>query len=295
MYQAKERGRSGFCFFEEDMNASLLRKVGLEKDIVAALDNQEFFLEFQPIMHVAGKQLAGAEVLLRWKHPAYGILAPADFIRIAEETGQMAPISEWVLREALHHMEGWLDQQDPDKALFIAINMSQRQLINPQHVKKWQEIITNSRIPSRRIVLELDEKVYSETTPDVTQALNQLIMMGIQLSLDDFGRSEASLRLIQSLPISALKIDVSGITTPSPAARSPKFIQALIKLGQALDLKVTAVGVEDAVQFSELEDAGCTYAQGFWFSEPLDVGRFNDFMQSYSPKLSFSRVSSESS
>ena len=285
MYQAKERGRSGFCFFEEDMNASLLRKVGLEKDILAALDSQQFFLEYQPIIDVASRQIAGAEVLLRWNHPIYGTLSPADFIRIAEETGQMAAISEWVLREALAYMEGWLDQQDAELPLFIAINMSQRQLINLQHVKRWQDIISASRIPSRRIMLELDEKVYAENTPEVTQALNQLMMMGVQLSLDDFGRGDASLRLLQALPISTLKIDFSGITSPTVAARPPKFVQALVKLGQALDLKVTAVGIEEATQLALLEDAGCNYAQGYWFSEPLSATKFKEFVHSYTPDI----------
>ncbi len=314
MYQAKEGGRGGFCFFQEEMNDALSRKAELESDIQTALEKQQFVIELQPIVDAGTLRIAGAEVLLRWQHPLHGLLSPTDFIRIAEETGQIAPISEWLLQESLGYAESWLsddqlvtmpaDSRSIDRpaitpseevsnppapggampatansatansGLFLAINLSQRQLINTQHVKRWQEIINNSRIPSHRITLELDEQVYFEDSADIRHALNQLLMMGVKLSLNDFGNVESSLKMLKNLPVSAVKVDFSSPRINPADSRESKLNLALVKMGLTLDLVVTAVGVENVRQLALLAEAGCPYVQGYLFSPPLSPQEF---------------------
>lgn len=266
MYQAKEVGRGGYCFFDEHMNQSLTRRSRLEQDIGQALERGELRLLLQPIVDLHRLEIAGAEALLRWEHPTLGTLLPGDFIPVAEETGHIATISEWVLRTSLELASDWLRRSSrPD--LFLSLNLSQRQLINLPHVRRWQEIIEASPLPPRNLLLELNEGLYRQGAEELGRTLYQLHQTGVRLALDHFGGGLAPLSLLRQVPVGAIKINVANFDLPdeTPAAR---FDEGLIRLGLTMGVTVIAVGVESANQVRRLRQAGCHYAQGYLFSEP---------------------------
>lgn len=274
MYQAKEHGRGGFCFFEAPMNRTLEKKSRLERDIHLALGNGQMLLEFQPIFRLRDKQLAGAESFLRWKHPELGILRAADFLQVAEETGKIATIGEWVLKESLTQVSQWADEGLIGSDFFLAINISHRQLMNPEHLLIWLDTLETSSFPSHQVILELDENCYGGEHDDLTRTLMRLKATGVRFSLDEFGKGDVSLRLFRQWPIQHLKVVSQRLDDTDPQERT--FMQAMISLGRRLDLEVTASEIESHAQFEEARSSGCHYGQGYWFSAPLSVTKFHD-------------------
>ncbi|WLQ11740.1 EAL domain-containing protein [Hahella aquimaris] len=268
MYKAKDNGRNQYRFFEERMNEAVASRLMLEGDIREATHNEQFHLEFQPIIDLKNMRLAGAEALLRWLHPRFGELHPREFMSIAEETGNIVQISEWLLQNALNLAAEWQYSRPADQQPFIAVNMSRRQLINSQHVKRWRDIIRQSEVPPSSLVLELTEHNLLNEFEESRRSLMELHQMGVRLSLDDYGHGASSLTLLKDLPISMLKLDGLLIRNLGRKTKEEVLMDALVKMGRAMDMKIVAEGVETPQQLAVLRESGCDYGQGYLFSPP---------------------------
>ena len=277
MYQAKAAGRNTLKFFDPTMQAVVNQRAALEHDLRQALVEQQFELHCQPQISLAG-EVIGGEVLLRWGHPVKGMIAPAHFIPIAEESGIILRLGHWVLETVCLRLVQWALR--PDLAhLSIAVNVSARQFNQGDFVEQLTSLLASSGANPRRLKLELTESVLVQDVPGVIQKMLQLKARGVGISLDDFGTGYSSLSYLKRLPIDQLKIDQSFVsevlTDPSTAA----IVQTIITLGQNLGFDVIAEGVETLEQKQFLTRAGCRSFQGYHFSHPMPLDDFEQFVR----------------
>nr|WP_307728012.1 EAL domain-containing protein [Massilia terrae] len=263
MYHAKQEGRNAYRFFSPAMNDHVVERVQMENMLRRALENREFVLEYQPEIEIETGRTIGVEALLRWRHPERGLLMPQEFIPVAEESGLMVPIGEWVLCEACRQARVWRDQGFP---MVVAVNLSGAQFIHPNLLQAVDNALANSGLDPRFLDLEVTEGVIMQgnaTADDTVEALRQ---RGVQLTIDDFGTGYSSLSCLRRFPLSKLKIDrsfIEGITTPEGA----ELIPAIIAVARSLGLKVIAEGVETAEQLRFLREHGCDEYQGHYASK----------------------------
>ncbi len=272
MYRAKAAGRNAFHFFTAEINAQLSERLALERDLRRALQNDELLLHYQPKVGLADGSLIGAEALVRWNHPEHGLLSPARFIPVAEETGLIVPMGEWILRHACAQAQRW--RQDGLALQVLSVNLSARQLQQRDLAQQVAAVLASSGLPARALDLELTESLMMENVEEFLMRLQALKDLGVQLSVDDFGTGYSSLSYLKRFPVDRLKIDKSFVrdivTDPGDAA----IAQAVIRLGQILGLAVTAEGVETHEQLAFLRRHGCDEAQGYLFSAPLPAHEF---------------------
>ena len=264
MYHSKERGRNQLYFFEQQMQETLRLRSQLEQGLKQALRNNEFELFYQPKVDNQGVT-AGYEALLRWNHPTEGIIPPNDFIPLAESTGLIVPIGEWVIQSACQQIK-WFQQQG--MALPIAINVSQRQLAQANFVSRTTQLIQAAGINPTDLELELTESMLQQNLDDTQKKLQQLSLLGVQLSLDDFGTGYSSLRYLKKLPINVLKIDQSFIRDFLTDEKDHAIVETIIAMAKTLSLHVVAEGVEHQAQFDALTKMGCDLYQGYLFGKP---------------------------
>ena len=270
MYTAKEAGRGDHAVFEAGMHVAVIDRLELEGDLFRAVDNDQLVLHYQPMIALGTGRLAGVEALLRWDHPHRGLLAPDQFIALAESTGTIVPIGAWVLHEACRQGRRWRDRLG-DQPFTISVNVSARQLFHGDIVATVREALSSSGLEPNRLILELTESVMTQDTSATVEQLNALKALGVQLAIDDFGTGYSSLSSLRHLPFDILKIDklfIDGITG-SPAESS--FARAILKLARTLDLETVAEGVEQPGQVSQLRDLHCEMGQGFHFARPLGI------------------------
>jgi diguanylate cyclase (GGDEF)-like protein len=267
MYHAKEQGRNNFQFFSVDMNQRAKHRLSMETNLRRGLEREEFQLHYQPKVDIASGRIVGVEALIRWQHPEHGAVSPAEFIPIAEDTGLILPIGEWVLRTACAQAKAW------DHAgygpLRMAVNLSGRQFAKGDVVEMISRILDNARLPAEHLELEITESVLMETTEATAAKLTQLRAMGIQVAIDDFGTGYSSMTYLKRFPISTLKIDRSFVRDIPGDTDDAAITTAIIAMAHSLKIGVVAEGVETGEQVKFLRDHGCTYAQGFYFSKPL--------------------------
>ena len=272
MYFAKESGRNNYQFFTSRLNARTQRRYHLETNLRRALVNEEFFLLYQPKIDARSGRIVGAEALLRWQNPQAGLVPPIDFIPVAEETGLIVPIGAWVLERACRQAALWRAGIAPD--MCMAVNLSPRQFQDEHLLNMVTAALTDSGLPAHALELEITEGLLMGDTEKLMPMFDALTALGVRFSIDDFGTGYSSLSYLQRFPISNLKIDRSFINRVPENHDSVALTQAIIAMAKALDMKVTAEGVEEARQMEFLRHAGVHEMQGYYFSRPVTAEAF---------------------
>lgn len=270
MYHAKALGRATYEVFDKIMHVQVAQRLQLETDLQQAVAQEEFIVHYQPIVYLKAGEIAGFEALVRWQHPTRGLVSPADFIPLAEETGLIIPIGWWVMREACRQMQAWQTQFPSSSLLTISVNVSSKQFSQPDLINQIHQILQETGLNPRSLKLEITESVLVENTESVAAKLTQLQALGIQISLDDFGTGYSSLSYLYRLPINTLKIDRSFICNMDVEVTKIELIRTIIALAWNLGMNVVAEGVETKQQMYQLKMLKCDYAQGYLFSKPLD-------------------------
>ena len=265
LYRAKADGRCTYRFFEAGMDARAQARRLLELDMRAALPRGEFEMHYQPIRDVAAEKIVACEALVRWRHPMRGLIPPVNFIPLAEETGLIIEIGEWVLRTACRDAAAWPDD------IGVAVNLSPVQFKNPNLVSQVMDALAQSGLPALRLELEITESVLLQNSEATLATLHALRGDGVRISLDDFGTGYSSLSYLRSFPFDKIKIDRSFVEDVTSREDSLAIVRAVAGLGRSLGIATTAEGVETPAQLDVLRREGCTQAQGYLFSKPRPV------------------------
>jgi diguanylate cyclase (GGDEF)-like protein/PAS domain S-box-containing protein len=276
MYEAKQHGRNNYQFYRADLNTRAIERQALEEKLRLALTRSEFVLHYQPIMNVATGELAGAEALIRWQHPVDGLLYPSQFMHVAEESGIIVSIGEWVLREACRQAATW--ETAGWQNLRIAVNISAVELRSAAFVAKVATTLAETRLAPHRLELELTETYLMQDTKATARVLNALRELGLQLALDDFGTGYSSLSYMRKFPIKTLKVDRSFVRDLTTDPDDASVVSAVINMGKSLNKRVVAEGVETRDQLAFLELHCCTEAQGYFFSRALPANALHEFI-----------------
>jgi ammonium transporter, Amt family len=270
MHSAMEKGGAGFKVFTSSMRHRFMHAANLEYDLRRGLTHGDLFVQYQPIFTLDGRELAGFEALARWNHPERGLISPAEFIPIAEKTGMINDLGDLVLRSACLSMADWRARLPPAHDLFISVNISGRQLVQPNLAASVRAVLRETGLVPASLKLEITESAIMENADLALITLHELKKLGISLAIDDFGTGYSSLSYLQRFPVDTLKIDRSFIAALD-SHDGQQITQAIMALAHSLDLVVVAEGVEKDVQIAALRDMGCQCVQGFFFSRPLDV------------------------
>lgn len=273
LYRVKTRGRNSFQFFDPEMQSSAQERLELEKGLHHALNNGEFELWFQPQVN-SDDQTLGAEALLRWRHPDKGIIMPGDFIQIAEESGQIVEIGNWVLLEALTQLTVWREQGLPESFKCLAINISPLQFMQVDFVDRVLEMLDQTGTPGLQVELEITENMLLNNFEIASNKMKLLKQRGISFAIDDFGTGYSSLRYLHRLPLDILKIDRSFVTGLRPSSELAAIVEVIIATADRLNLTVIAEGVETQNERNALIELGCNCFQGYLFSRPLNAKQF---------------------
>jgi predicted signal transduction protein with EAL and GGDEF domain/DNA-binding response OmpR family regulator len=265
--RAKEEGGGNFQFYSPAMNARVLERLTLETNLRRAIDREEFVLHYQPQVDLQTGEVFGFEALVRWQHPEMGLVSPAQFIPLAEETGLIVPIGEWVLQNACRQMKQWQEAGRP--SLRIAVNLSSRQFKQENFLERVTRILNESGLNPHLLDLELTESLFMEGTPTTMNAMQELSRWGVQFSIDDFGTGYSALSYIKRFPISKLKIDRSFVNAMLSDPNDAEIVRMIVGLAHHLRLKAIAEGIETAEQLAFLQTIHCDEMQGYLFSRPL--------------------------
>ncbi len=269
MYRAKERGRARCELFDAEMRAGAQRRLETERDLRHALERHELVLHYQPVVSLRSGEVSGLEALLRWQHPQRGLLDPADFVTVAEDSGLIEPIGRWVQERACRQILEWHDQRPDARPFDVSVNLSARQVAHRDLPSIVAEILARTNLEPAHLRLEITESVLVEESATAKATLEALTEIGVRLVLDDFGTGYSSLAYLNRFPFDALKIDRSFVDALGVEQERTAIIEAIIGMARALSLDVIAEGVENEAQLSELRRLGCDYAQGHLFSPAL--------------------------
>ncbi|MFQ5857552.1 MAG: putative bifunctional diguanylate cyclase/phosphodiesterase, partial [Anaerolineae bacterium] len=270
MYRAKVRGKARYELFDTAMRDRAVARLELETELRRAIERQEFRVHYQPIVSLAAGRIAGFEALLRWQHPERGLVSPGEFIPVAEETGLIIPIGQWVLREACQQMRDWQVQFPGGPPLTISVNLFRRQFQQPDLVEQVEQILQETGLDARSLRLEITESVIMENTESATAMLSQLKAMGVQVQMDDFGTGYSSLSYLNQFPIDTIKIDRTFVSKMGVDGNHSGIVHTMLTLARDLGMDTIAEGVETAEQLAYLKELECEYGQGYHLSKPLD-------------------------
>ena len=277
MYRVKSLGYAPYQVFETSMGDRALKRLQLETDLHLAIQRQEFFLHYQPIISLCSGKLAGFEALIRWKHSEHGLISPEEFIPIAEETGLIIPIGLWVLGQACQQIKHW-QAQFQLLNLQISVNLSVRQFRQPNLIETIEQILQETQLNNSCLKLELTETAIMDNAASANRILKQLRNRHIQLSIDDFGTGYSSLSYLHRFHVDTLKIDRSFVNSISEDHDSLEIVEAIVTLAHQLKMDVVAEGVETPMQFNQLRALGIEFGQGYFFSKPLDSKSAEEFI-----------------
>lgn len=267
MYQAKKAGGNGFAFYAAEMSALAREHLSLENQLRQAIENREFELHYQPQLDLQTNAVIGVEALIRWNRPGQGMIAPLKFIPVAEMSGLIVPIGEWVMQEACRQAQDW--QNRGADAVAVAVNVSARQFKDPALITKIAQCLESSGLDPRLLELELTESIVMEDPVSSAARLNQIRDLGVSISIDDFGTGYSSLSYLRQFPIDTLKIDRSFVRDVNVDTHNAAIVTAILAMARQLQIGVVAEGIETAEQQAFLAKHGCGIGQGFYFSKPL--------------------------
>jgi len=276
MYHAKENGRNSFQFFKQDMNDRAVERQSLEGSLRQALARQEFVLHYQPKVNLETGAIVGAEALIRWLHPVRGLLSPKQFVSIAEDSGLIVPIGQWVLRESCRQAQAW--QNAGLRPIPVAVNISAVEFRREELLAGIRDILRDTGLDPRYLEIELTESVLVQDIESTMVVLHALKVLGVQLAIDDFGTGYSSLSYLRQFPIDTLKIDQSFVRDISADNGDATIVSAVIGMGNSLKLRVSAEGVETREQLAFLQAKHCKEGQGFYFSPPVDAEAFAELL-----------------
>jgi diguanylate cyclase (GGDEF)-like protein/PAS domain S-box-containing protein len=269
MYRAKSAGKARYEIFDTAMHARAMNLLQMETDLRKALERGEFLLHYQPIVSLEDLRLRGFEALVRWRHPERGFISPMDFIPVAEETGLVVPLGEWVLDEACKQMARWQKCYPLDAPLAISVNLSSKQFGQGALVSRIAEVVRDAGLQPGSLKLEITESVVMENIETAAAMLRHLRSLGVRLAIDDFGTGYSSLSYLHRFPIDTLKIDRSFVTRMAENSENAEIVRTVVTLAQALGMDVVAEGVETCEQLALLRRLGCEHGQGYYFSRPV--------------------------
>lgn len=276
MYIAKRRGKDQVEIFQPGMQAAALETLELESDLRRAVEQQQFFVQYQPIVDLEDGRIVGVEALTRWRHPGRGIVAPLDFIAAAERTGLIVPIGRWVLQEACRQAQVWQQAYPDELPLIMNVNLSARQLHHPDLVETVATVLDHSGLAPENLTLEITETVMMKDTDATIARLHELTSLGVRLAVDDFGTGYSSLSYLRRFPVAVLKVDKSFVDDVVDSPGVAALTEGILSLARALQLDVIAEGIETSEQAEHLRQMHCRLGQGFRFAravDPQDVGR----------------------
>ena len=277
MYAAKEDGRNNYRFFSEEMNSRMMERLAMESDLRKALEQDELVLHYQPQVESQTGKVVAFEALVRWNHPERGLVPPFDFIGIAEETGLIIPLGEWVMRAACEEAMSWHQAGYP--AMRISVNVASQQLTQSDLVATVEKVLKTTGMDGGFLELELTESSLMSDVETTTQTLWNLKDIGLSLSVDDFGTGYSSMNYLKRFPLDALKIDQSFVRDLNEDPNDAAIARAVIALAKALDLSTVAEGVEDEEQLTYLRALGCDFIQGYYFSRPMPADKIVEFLE----------------
>ena len=278
MSMAKSRGGGRFALFDDSMHEAVLARVEMEVDLRLAVDRQQLFLEYQPVVDLVTGQTVGAEALLRWRHPTRGVVPPLEFVPLAEETGLIVEIGRWVLAEACREARHWVDRHADAGPLVVAVNLSTRQFERPGLVEEVAHALEASGLPPHLLSLEITESLLMGDLEAARAVLLELKALGVSVAIDDFGTGYSSLAYLRRLPIDTIKVDRSFVEGLGKGPEDSALARAVVKLARSLRLRTIAEGVEEPIQLEELRAMGCNCAQGYRFARPLSRRDFEEYL-----------------
>lgn len=269
MYRAKEAGKARYEIFDREMHVRNMNLLQIETDLRHAVERSEFEVHYQPIVDLNNGRVDEFEALIRWRHPQMGLVSPDDFISVAEETGMIIPIGQWILTEACKQLSTW--QKSVSRDLSVSVNLSAKQLMHPTLISQIQNILRSTGLKSQNLKLEVTESTVMEHSERSLSVLKRLSAMGVSLSTDDFGTGYSSLSYLQEFPFNRIKIDRSFINKMNCDDKSGAIVRTILILASNLGLDAVAEGIETETQLAELRSHGCKLGQGYFFSRPVDA------------------------
>jgi len=284
MYRAKAKGKARSEVFDKEMHTQGVKRLQLETELRRAIERDEFTIRYQPIINLDTLQIAGFEALVRWQHPERGLLSPSEFIAVAEETGMIVQIGQWVLRESCRQHQIWETKRqllNPATApLTISVNLSCKQFLQPDLVEQVEAALSETGLPASCLKLEITESHIMQNTDSAIAMMNRLRALGVEFSLDDFGTGYSSLDHLHRLPVSCLKIDRSFIDRMKPTGENCKIVQTIIMLAHNFKMSVVAEGVETDWQLARLKQMGSRFGQGYLFARPENTEQAESWVMS---------------
>jgi EAL domain-containing protein (putative c-di-GMP-specific phosphodiesterase class I) len=277
MRAVKQLGGNGQRFYTSTMNEQAVERLLLENQLARAVNGGQLVLHYQPQVSLTDGHLVGLEALVRWQHPELGLVSPGVFIPLAEETGLIEEIGDWVLEEACRQLAEWREAHLP--VVMMAVNISAPQFTRQPICQRVSELLAKYQLPSSLLELELTERVVMHDPAHVREVMNNLAALGVQLSMDDFGTGYSSLSYLQKFPLDKLKIDMSFVRNIASSKDDLAIAKAIIQLGHSLDLTVIAEGVETIEQKLLLKQAGCQEGQGYYFAKPLPAEKVAELLK----------------
>ena len=284
MYRAKETGRDNFQFYTPELNVSVHSKFVMQEDLRQALARSELDLDYQPQVDLRTGKIFAVEALLRWKHPTMGMIPPSKFVPLAEETGLIVPIGDWVLHEACKQNKAWQNAGLPP--INISVNVSARQFKEKNWVSRISHALLESGLEAKHLELEITESLIMQDTEQAVIMMKRIQQLGVQIAIDDFGTGYSSLNALQSFSVARLKIDKSFVDKIANSDKDKSIASILIMLGQKLNVRVIAEGVETDEQIKLLKENNCDEMQGYHFSKPVSARGVEQLLKNYDTKLS---------
>ncbi len=271
MYRAKAQGKACYEVFDKGMHTHAVYVLQMENDLRRALEREEFLVYYQPIVSLDNGQLAGFEALIRWQHPDRGFINPSDFIPLAEDTGLIVPIGEWILKRACEQLAKWQWQSHANRHLFMSVNLSSKQISQPDLVDVIRDTLEETHVEAKHIKLEITESAVMDNAEMAVRLLKRLKALGVGLSIDDFGTGYSSLGYLHRFPVNTLKIDRSFVGRIGEQTENSEIVRTIISLAENMGMDVVAEGVETLNQLAHLRGLKCQYGQGYLFSRPVDA------------------------
>jgi len=285
MYYAKSLGGTRHQVFDKSMHTRAVKLLQMQNDLRGAIEREELKVEYQPIVSLDTFKITGFEALARWEHAEHGHINPNQFIPVAEETGLIIPIGEWILREACAQTRRWQELYPSEQPLTISVNLSAKQFAQPDLIERIERVLLETKLEPLSLSLEITESVVVENVEAATGLLRRLRKLGVGLSIDDFGTGYSSLSSLHSFPISTLKIDGSFISRMGGQNENTEIVRTIMSLAENLGMDVVAEGVETLEQVTKLRTFGCKKGQGFFFSRPLPADALESLLNQTEPMI----------